>query len=714
MDPGDEKELTAAGRVLGADGKPLPGVEVALVGWGRLSGALKFETDVLARGKTDEQGRFRLTAKDLAAKRAFQIHLVAGGKGLGLAWLTLRGHDPRLPFRSPPALDKLEVKVAPGQILRGRMFDLQGLPAKGVTARVVYAARKLDPDSKDPAVRDAQQWLSMKRRTDNARVFGEPITPMRTPLGLEFLLPEPPAAFALWPRPFTTDAEGRFTLRGFAADLEIHLLIDDDRFAQQELKVELPAKPAKKEVNLSLAAPRRIEGRVTYGDTGKPVAGALVISWMGGTSTPKEVRTVADAEGRYALNPYPGSMFQVTVLAPRDQPYLNAQTNVSWIPGTVKRTVDLPLPRGVTVRGKVIEAPSGKPVARAQLQFTPQRIGALRERDASLSVRSGEDGSFRLVIPQEPGRLLVDAGDPNLIPVVMSFGELMTGKPSGLRQYYDAVIPLDLKAKDDPKEIEVKLRRGVTLRGRVVGPDGKPVAKGFVFCHPEALRPQRINGMLGLMVGDQPFGQSLRVLQLVKGEFELHGCDPDRTYPVYITDAPPEAGPVAFRPTDANQVVNVLFRGGKDRLGATALIGAKQAAGKPLTVRLAPSGSAEVRFVDAKGKPAKARPTLDLRLAAGAGKVDGEWLTVGMPQDARRLMMLPGMRADGQVTLNPKDKGPFLLPDAEGRMTIPALIPGATYRLRGYDERDPGVVHYEREFTAESGKTLRLADLVVP
>jgi hypothetical protein len=272
----------------------------------------------------------------------------------------------------------------------------------------------------------------------------------------------------------------------------------------------------------------------------------------------------------------------------------------------------------------------------------------------------------------------------------------------------DAVVPLNLQVKDDPKEVAVTVRRGVTVRGRVVGPDGKPAARGFVFGPGSLLRPQRV----GLFLGGEPIGPWLRVLRLEKGEFELRGCDPDQTYRLYFTDAPPEAGPLGIRATDAGQVVNVLFRGGKDRLGATFDLRAKDANGKPLTVRLAPCGSAEVRFVDEKGKPTKARPTLEVRVAPGQGKVDAEWLKIGVPQDSRQLMRLPGVNPKGMLTLNAKDKGPFLLPDAQGRLTVPALIPGATYRLRGYDERDPGVILFEREFTAESGKTRRLPDIV--
>ena len=40
--------------------------------------------------------------------------------------------------------------------------------------------------------------------------------------------------------------------------------------------------------------------------------------------------------------------------------------------------------------------------------------------------------------------------------------------------------------------------------------------------------------------------------------------------------------------------------------------------------------------------------------------------------------------------------------DADGRVTIESLIPGATYRFLGHD------------FTAEAGKTIDLPDVIVP
>src|SRR5262249_22670946 len=154
---------------------------------------------------------------------------LTGGKGSALAVAPL---FPRSLAEMPPRRDRIELKVEPEQVFRGRMFDLQGIPAKGVKGRVVYAARKLDPSSKDPAGLMALQHMRRERRRP-----GEPrefVVPQRPPGGVEFRLPEPPAEFALWPRTFTTDAEGRFELRGFAAGRQVHLFVEDDRFARQE------------------------------------------------------------------------------------------------------------------------------------------------------------------------------------------------------------------------------------------------------------------------------------------------------------------------------------------------------------------------------------------------------------------------------------------------------------------------------------------------
>src|SRR5262249_15172226 len=158
-------------------------------------------TEVLARGKTDDQGRFRLTHQIAPGKRSFLAYVLTGGKGSAL---TVAPLFPRNRDEKPPQRDRIELKVEPEQVFRGRMFDLQGIPARGVKGRVVSAAPNPDPNSRDRAVLGARQQMQFERMaTGRPREF---VVPQRTPGGIEFRLPEPPAEFALWPRTFTTDA----------------------------------------------------------------------------------------------------------------------------------------------------------------------------------------------------------------------------------------------------------------------------------------------------------------------------------------------------------------------------------------------------------------------------------------------------------------------------------------------------------------------------
>src|SRR5207244_3431866 len=142
--------------------------------------------------------------------------------------------------------------------------------------------------------------------------------------------------------------------------------------------------------------------------------------------------------------------------------------------------------------------------------------------------------------------------------------ELEGGKPQGRRFYPDALVPFDFKRGVTVKEVAVRLRRGVTIRGRLLGPGGKPPRAALLLCWNQVQQ-----------YTPQWFGAAVHVAD---GQFELRGCDPKRTYTVYFLDP-------------------------RNEHGATVRLSAKTAGGKPLIVRLAPCGSAEARFVDKEGKP---------------------------------------------------------------------------------------------------------------
>ena len=115
----------------------------------------------------------------------------------------------------------------------------------------------------------------------------------------------------------------------------------------------------------------------------------------------------ADAEGRFRANPLSADRYEVSVTAPEGQPNLGVSKLFNWPKGAVEYPIDLALPRGVVIRGKVTEEGSGKPVAGARISFGTRRkaegqSGALNGRAAS-----GSDGSFQIAVLPSPGYLVV-------------------------------------------------------------------------------------------------------------------------------------------------------------------------------------------------------------------------------------------------------------------------------------------------------------------
>ena len=81
----------------------------------------------------------------------------------------------------------------------------------------------------------------------------------------------------------------------------------------------------------------------------------------------------ADDQGRYRVSPNPGIRFGVTAYPPPGRPYLvRTIEQIAWKAGDKSQEVDVRLPRGVLVRGEVVEKSNGEPVAGASVQYIPE------------------------------------------------------------------------------------------------------------------------------------------------------------------------------------------------------------------------------------------------------------------------------------------------------------------------------------------------------
>jgi RNA polymerase sigma factor (sigma-70 family) len=681
------RPMTFTGRVLDEAGKALAGAEVAVIGLRHPSRpSTPMRRQVLATGKTDAKGKFLLRRANVSPRQFNTINILAATKGYALGWQS---------WGIPALEQKVELRLPAEQVLSGRLVDLQGLPAANVKCRVTFAMK----------TRDLQWagWLGEMRPGMVSPVAkGEPLVRFGSQ-GFSFTEQPAPEGLALWPKPLVTDAKGRFEVRGFGRGQAIDLLVEDDRFALQALTLNAD-NAGKNAFSQSLAAPQKFEGEVVAEDTGKPMpkVQVAVVGYrkVGNTrrSLGREASTTTDARGRFKINPYQGEFFDVRVHVPGGTPYLTTEERIGWPKGETEHKLRIKVPRGVLVQGKVVDKTSGKPVEWANVYFEPQQKDnpQLPVNLPTASHRptfSDSDGSFALVVPPGPGRLVARAPGRDFVWSSTTTEELLAGKPAGYRRYFHAVVPLNLKVKDEPEKLTVSVQRGITLNGQVVGPSGKAVSAALMFVPGEILPPSDF----GVSILKLPHQSMAQVIRLKDGKFELPNCDPEKTYRVFFIDVPKEDKLTPERMgwmRGSAALIDQLHRNRKGRLGCAADISAKKAAGKPMTIKLAPCGSAQVRLLDKKGNPAHAMAWVELVVTPRQGK-------------GKNLVH------DEAIPVTPFTYG--IGPDDKTPLSFMALIPGATYRLRMIlPGQNAGDIRHEQEFTVKSGKTNKLKDVIVP
>ena len=641
-------QSTIHGRIAGVDGKPAAGVDVAVIGRrtavGR-GGDLEPMGAVLGESKTDSGGRYQIELAGVSSKTHRDANVIARASGSALAWkkLNLDAGDVETSF-----------ELQPEETIPGRLVDIEGQPAAGVRFEVSGVSSRV-AQGKFPT--GVALWP----------IFSYPRTP------------------AAWPQPIVTDGEGRFVIRSVPKDHVVGLEVEgDDRFAPQEISLNSGMaeqrgerdgtyrpliknfKPGEEAV-LPLAPAQLFTGTVRYEDTGEPAPHARLTIWSSQQKFGSmfSLAGKANEKGEYQISANPGIRFGVAAYPPDGAPYLVRQINdISWEHGAKSKVVDVALPRGVLIQGKVLEEGSDTPIAGASVQYHAEEANNTNKSDSILTGwqdihLSDNEGRFHIVVLPGPGRLLVHAPGDNYVMQETSGQELYKGKPGGLRNYAHAIEKVDPAPDSAPPEILIRLKRGATVRGELVDQEGKPVDQAEFFSQ------LHINAASLWWRG---FGVEAR-----GGRFEIGGLAPDREYPVCFLDS-------------------------KRRLGAT--LSAKAGMPTPRVV-LEPCGSATMRFVDDASKPvAKYEPTVELVVTPGALQYSQAAMNAGM------------LAADADFIAN-VDRANHSLPensDDQGRLTVRALIPGATYRVITYRKNE---FVLSKEFKAVAKETNDLGDIVV-
>jgi RNA polymerase sigma factor (sigma-70 family) len=616
--------MVVVGRVLDPAGKPVSGAVVDVAGrsreaWAATDPDASRHIAHLGQATSDPDGRFRLETRRTTADQFFELYALAAAPHFGLGWVLLNADAEQ------PAAD---IRLRPEQPVHGVLVDMHGEPARGVELRVVS--------------------LSIKNEFGGFDGVG--------------LSENPPTTIRSWPRPIKTDDRGRFSLPGIGPGIVARLDVQDPRYARQYFAPESRKGNQGPAPTFALEPAKTITGRVLAADTGKPIPNSVIGASVRFTLTLSAFR--ADADGRFTINPSPGNSISLRAVPPVGFPYLSPVVDFEWPKGAVSKNIDLKAPRGVLIQGKIHEEGTGRPLARASVQYLA--LGGSREILSGWQaiVASDSDGTYRIAVPPGKGHLLVFGPTSDYVLKEIGENELTLGKPGGIRRYAHEIVTYDASAGERPIERNLTLRPGKTVTGRIVGPNGETVDDALI------ITTLHIEHFQTAWRGDLP-------MHARDGQFTLRGVDFARRERISFLDPNHEWG--------------------------TTIESSMAWADDPPTVRLQPCGAVKARFVGPDGKAAaKHYPQVELVGRAGPSA------------HAYPDMRGTALAAD-EIVLSRLDRqhyANFPATDAEGRIVLRYLIPGAIYRVYDTTNQKRGN-QLRKEFSIKAGETIDLGEIVI-
>ncbi len=485
-----DKELSYKGVVVDPAGKPVAGAKVYLLFASGPEGP---------RTTSGPDGRFAFKASVPAS--AQQVRVAAEAEGFALGGAS-KGFAIGDFLDGPPDHDRdLTVRLVEDQKVDGRVVDLEGRPVAGASVRGEYLFVPKNGDI-GPYLRALRAQEDAPDQLRNTYLWHA---------GLELV--RKGGGTIEGSHLATTDADGRFVVKGLGRDRLVRLKIEGPTI--RPLDVELitrPGEPIRAQnlpgmgarfgmrtfygpsLQLAASPSRPVEGFVRDRETGAPVIGAIVSSYkladqeLGNNTI---VRTTSDAKGHYRLAGMPrGSGNELMVIPPAGAPYLAAMVKLDDPPGLGPMAFDIPLYRGIVIEGRVLDEPTtGKPVS-AWVHYhvaadNPALEAAPEFRQMqytySYELKASTDGQGRYKLVGLPGKGLLSVETMDRSHPDDGHPDISQGFVPIVQGWHQALVDIDVPGDAKTFSKDIRLDPGREVEGTVVDPEGKPLEGAEVY-----------------------------------------------------------------------------------------------------------------------------------------------------------------------------------------------------------------------------------------
>ncbi len=261
------------------------------------------------------------------------------------------------------------------------------------------------------------------------------------------------------PQPVKTDANGEFVLRSLPQNATTSFDVQGPGYAKQN-RHNVPVGTEGLEFRLKRES--RIEGRLTYAGTGKPVKDAGVVL-EGIYPTDGRGQAHVDSNGNYLLkNIAPGMYNLYLAHGPKGWTAL-AKEFITVAEGQTVSNIDLTLIQSGFITGRVTNQETNEPIANHPIRLND----AARPEDSQLMDHrtiTDETGTYRF--DAAPGRALVHTNPPVGYQGFGRTGALNIGQIQRRVHFVEGETVV----------VDFQFSRGVKLVGRLLTKAGEPVA----------------------------------------------------------------------------------------------------------------------------------------------------------------------------------------------------------------------------------------------